>query len=117
MRTIFEDNGQLSEEGKRIFLDFNYGLGQILNSDQVLDMTETQLQTLGIHLLKMIGDTITNRIARKRQFDAKLQAMTDQQFEVYLKDKYSEHWNIHSLEEEELRRAMIMETFVDGVKS
>lgn len=104
MNKMFKENGDLTADAKRMLMDFNYGLSQVMASDGAHDMTESELLLLGTHLHKLIGDTITNRIVNKRQFQKMLDALTDEQFDTYLKDKYGETWFIHSLEEEELKR-------------
>lgn len=104
MRKIFNDDASLTEEGKSIFLDFNIGLSRAMHSDQAHDMGEDELLILSTHMHKVIGDAITNRISCKRQLKAKLQVMTDQEFDTYLKAKYGDNWFIHGLEPEELAR-------------
>lgn len=103
-KSWFEGNGFLSEEGKRMLIDIRDNLDNLLSKDEVREMTFAEMQTLGSNLHKMIGDAISDRIASRMQFAAKLEAMTDEQFEAYLEVKYGNVWRFITLAPEELAR-------------
>ncbi len=100
----FQGNGFLSEEGKRMLIDFRDALDNILSKDEVREMTFAQVQTLGSNLHKMVGDAISDRISNRMQFANNLEKMTDEQFEAYLEAKYGNIWRFITLNPEELAR-------------
>jgi len=104
MDKLFAGNRLLTAEGDRLLSDFRYGLIQVMSSDEVSDMSDNELQTLQSSLNKLVGDAISNRMARNMQFANELNAMTDEQFYVHLKDKYGDNWALNSLEKEERAR-------------
>jgi hypothetical protein len=101
---FFNDNGFLSEDGKRMLLEFNTAIENLMTTDEVDDMSETELRAMGSVLSKIVGDTITNRISRKLQETDKFTAMSDIEFESYLTNKYGNNWVFVSLTPEELSR-------------
>jgi hypothetical protein len=104
MKDLFKENGSLTEEGERFIIDFQYGLSQIMESDEVQEMSDDQLRTLQSNLMKMIGRVFTIKMSRNLQFLNDLFTLTDEQFYAHLKDKYGDNWIFHSLEKEERER-------------
>lgn len=104
MSKAFDEKGNFSEEGKRLCIDLRYGLEQLMSSDEVKEMNENELHILGGLLAKMVGEAVSNRISFKRHLQGSLDAMSDEQFESYLKEKYGTIWNLVTLTEEEYRR-------------
>ena len=101
---FFNDNGFLSEDGKRMLLEFNTAIDNLLATDEVDDMSETEIRAMGSVLAKTIGDAIANRISRKLQEKNKFESMSDDDFEVYLKNKYGDNWAFMTLTPEEFER-------------
>jgi hypothetical protein len=102
--SFFNDNGFLSEEGKRMLLEFNTAIENLMATDEVDDMSETEIRALGSVLAKIVGDVISNRISRKLQENVKFEAMSDDDFETYLKNKYGDNWVFMTLTPEEFKR-------------
>jgi hypothetical protein len=109
MNKLFDNHSNLTPDGKRVFVEFDTALHNIMHCDQVNDMTESELLLLGTHMHKIIGEAITKKISQKKQLQHRLAAMTDQQFQDYLKDKYGEMWFITSLEPEECERVPLQD--------
>lgn len=104
MGKLFKDDSSLTEDGKRVFLDFNTSLAEVMRADEVHDMSESELLILGTHMHKTIGDLIAKRITQKRLLAAEVDKMNDYEFEAYLRSRYGDTWHIHSLEPEEMQR-------------
>lgn len=104
MDELFTGNGFLTEKGNSFISDFRYSLHQIMQSDEVSEMTESELRTLESNLHKLVGDAISKYIARIIQFTHELNAMTDKQFYTFLKNKYGKNWMLQSLVKEERDR-------------
>jgi hypothetical protein len=119
MKNIFTGNGAVTEEGKRLLLiEFNAALENIMTSDAVSDMSESELRTLGSILAAIVADAVSFRISRRLQIATKLGMMTDQEFEVYLEEKYGSIWRFCTLTHEELARvpALSLEEFRAALK-
>lgn len=103
-KSWFKEGGFLSEEGNRIVMDFRAALENIMSSDEVREMSFAEVQTLGSNLHKMVGDEVTNRISARLQFAKKLEEMSDEQFEAFLKAKHGSVWQLVTLLPEEIQR-------------
>lgn len=101
---FFDDNGFLSEDGKRMLLEFNTAIENLIATDEVDDMSEAEIRAMGSVLSKNIGDAVANRISRKLQEKNKLTAMSEKDFEAYLKNKYGDNWFFMTLTPEEFDR-------------
>lgn len=64
MSKYFKDNGFLSEEGEELVADFKSSLSAMLVD---ADMSQSELQTLGSNLSKLVGDAISNTIQAKSE--------------------------------------------------
>ena len=104
MNKFFDEKGNLTEWARRVMLDLTYGLEQLMASDDVCNMTESELRNLGSHLAAMMGNAVSNKISRKLQKQTVFDAMSDDEFYAYLKEKYGNLWQVLTLTEEELRR-------------
>ena len=104
MNSIFTGNGFLSKEGEQFVSDFRYGISQIMESDEVRDMSEQELRVLLSNMQRMVGDAIFERISRAMQLTNELNALTDEQFYAQLQEKYGDNWLLQGLEKEELAR-------------
>lgn len=117
MSKYFTDNGLLTEEGTRLLIWVNLNLNDLMESDAVHFMTESELRTLGAHLAKVVGEGVSKHIADKLQQAAFLQAMTDEEFIAYIEKRYDNNWKLVSLEPEEyvrFPRAILEKLVVDG---
>ena len=104
----FKENGVLSQEGERAFIEIRDEVDNFLDQDEVQDMSISELQTLGSCIAKFVADRIHNKISHRHQVTNKLEAMTDDEFYDYLKEKYGEHiWQFCTLTPEELARCPV----------
>lgn len=103
MRKLFQGNGLLTEEGRNVFQTLQSVLDGVV-SDTCRNMSESEMLTVQAALAKMVGDTMSNAMQAKRDLKNKFAAMTNEQFEAYLKVKYGEKWPLISLTQEELDR-------------
>lgn len=104
MKKVFDEKGGFTEHGNSLLLDFQYGLAQVMTTDEVFHMSESELRLLGSLLSSVIGNVISARIARKLQISSSFTTMTDAEFESYLENKYGVSWRFMSLTEEEMVR-------------
>lgn len=89
---------------KQLLSKFRSALEEIMASDEVYEMSQTQLRNLGSTLSKIVGDTICDQIAIRLRATNQFSQMTDAEFENFLKEKYGEHWRFMSLTPEEFAR-------------
>lgn len=89
---------------KQLLGEFKYALEKIMASDEVYEMSQTEVRNLGATLSKVVGDTICEQIAIRLKARNKFFKMTDQEFENYLKDKYGPNWAFMSCTPEEYER-------------
>ena len=113
MNKYFTGNGFLSEDGKRLVEDFNFGLAGTFLQDAVKNMSETELRTLGANLNKIISDLISNTILAKNNLRKELESMTDDQFVAYMKAKYGKNWMLLSITDEEFNRVKMLDSMSD----
>jgi len=104
MKKFFDEKGGLTDWAQRMMLDLHSGLDQLMTSDEVTDMTESELRLLGSHLSHIMGEIVSKKIARKLQRAKVFSELTDEQFEEYLQEKYGTVWRFVSLTEEEYER-------------
>lgn len=70
MTKMFQENGFLSEEGKKVLQPLHDGLMEVRSSIEVRNMTVQELQVLQANLAKLVGDFISNEIyVRNHQAD------------------------------------------------
>lgn len=101
----FKGNGFLSEEGQSAFLEIRTQLENLLDSDEVRDMSVQELHILGSCLAKLTGDAISSKIVRRQKISQDFDKMTDKEFYAHLTDKYGEEvWQFSVLSPEELAR-------------
>src|ERR1017187_9288398 len=101
----FKENGILSNEGEKAMIEVRDELDNFLDHDEVEDMSVSELQTLGACLANFVADRIHKKIIRRHQMHNRLEAMTDEEFYAYLKEKYGDHiWQFCTLTPEELAR-------------
>lgn len=113
MSKYFTGNGFLSEEGKRLVEDFNFGLAATFIQDAVKEMSEAELRTLGAALSNIIGNQVSNLIAAKNNLAKKLDDMSDEQFVAFMKAKYGKNWMLISITDEEFNRVKRMDSVSD----
>lgn len=122
MRKLFQGNGFLTEEGKNTFQTLQSVLDGLV-ATVCRDMSESEMLTVQAALAKMVGDTMSNAMQAKRDLKNKFAAMSDEQFEGYLKAKYGDKWRFVSLTTEELDRVPrltreeIEESLSKGIKA
>lgn len=118
MSKLFKSNGSLTEEGERLTSDFRYGLSQIMQSDEVSEMSDDELRALQTNLAKMVSDSISKRLSHNLRLTNKLNAMTDKEFYSHLQEKYGDNWILYSLEKEERARLPIsdLQKMLDEMK-
>lgn len=122
MKKLFEGNGFLTEEGKKAFASVQSQLNETLNN-VCRDMSESEMLMVQATLAKMVGDTMSWHIQAKRDLHNKFAAMSDEQFEGFLRAKYGEKWRCFSLTKEELDRCprmtqeQVREALSKGIKA
>ena len=100
--------GVITPEGKRLMIDLLYGLDQVMTSDEVSAMSEGELRVLGTYLAKVMAEAISAKISKKLQLQSSFDAMSDEEFEAYLKEKYGSVWNLVTLTKEEYQRVPVL---------
>jgi len=105
MNKLYKENGLLSEHGVVVTHPVKMACYKLLNiNNEIKQLSEDELRTLGGALQKIVGDAISERIAFKREVATKLAEMNDAQFEALLKAKYGSNWMFQTLSNEELTR-------------
>lgn len=88
MSKLYTENGFLSEEGKRVFKEILDGkIASLLRQAE----DENELRLIGSLILKRVGDLVSDAVLEKKQKTAQLNAMSDEDFEQYLENKYGEY--------------------------
>ena len=105
---FFKETGFLSDEGEQLLLEFKTEIEVLFDNDEVSDMTVAELRMLGANMANMVADRVSKRIAFKEQLSGKFAAMSDEEFEEYLKEKYGSVWQFISLPPEELARGLVI---------
>src|SRR5690606_36085487 len=100
----FKENGFLTSEGENLLNPVEKAIKSVFSQEDVKSFSESQLRILGSALAKLVGDTVSDHQQAKREVKAKFAAMTNDQFEAYLKAKYGDRWMLVSLTEEEFER-------------
>lgn len=114
MKRIFNEQGFLNKDGEKATAKLKFEIEKILDEAKAED-----IQTLGCILHKMVGDAVANAALTKRELVNKFNAMSDAEFDAYLKAKYEplvgEHWFLKApLTEEEGER--ISQTFTRNIQ-
>jgi hypothetical protein len=104
MNKLLNGNGNLTELGEKFLLEFNMALEHVLTSDEVCDMSESEIRTLGSVLSAKIGQAVTKRVSRRLQEAGVFNAMSDAEFENHLREKYGSNWAFVTLTPEEFAR-------------
>lgn len=104
MSKIFDEKGNFNQKGKNLLIDFEYGLDKIMTSDEVTDMDENELRLLASSLSKLINDNISDKISKNIQSSNFLEAMSDEEFEKYMENKYGSAWEFVTVTKEEYQR-------------
>lgn len=104
-KSLYGDNGHLTDHGVHVTHSVKMAVYKLLNiNEEVKQMGEDELRTLGAALQKIVGDQISDRIQLKNEVARKLAAMKDEEFYTHLKEKYGDNWMLVSLTGEELER-------------
>lgn len=103
---IFDKRGFLSAEGEKATAKLKQEIAKLLANTTVED-----IQTTGCILHKIVGDLVCDAAQEKRNVFSKFAAMSDEDFDKYLDDKYApiygNKWIVKaSLTEEEGARHM-----------
>lgn len=108
--------GLLTSEGEQFVSDFRYGLTQIMESDEVREMSSEELNTLQYNLTLLVSNAINKMADHNKQFVNELNAMTDKEFYAHLEEKYGSNWILYSLEKEERERLPDLQKLADEHK-
>ncbi len=96
MTKIFNGRGFLSEEANKSAAVKAFKKAVEMLLDDKLSIEE--VQTTGSVLHKLVGDMVADAMQHKRNEFNKLTAMSDEEFDKYMSDKYTplygEHWLI-----------------------
>ncbi len=104
MSKYFQENGFLSSQGECLVSLIVNSLNRLMTSPEINNMSIQELQILGSNLSKIVGDNISKSIVVKIKEKNELFNMTDDEFELYLKNKYQSKWPLVSLTQLELDR-------------
>jgi hypothetical protein len=105
MSKLYKENGLLSEHGLNVTSQVKMAIYKLLNqNDEIKQLSEGELRTLGGSLQKIVGDLIAERIQFTNQVAKKFAEMNDKQFYGYLEEKYGDDWMLVSLSKEEFDR-------------
>ena len=122
MNDLFIDAATLTAKGRQFLINFHAALKNVMSADAILDMSEAEIKTLGDILIYSITNAVDKQINIKQQNANEFNAMTDEEFEKYLQEKYSSMWQFCTLTTEELARVPVLtsgkikELLKDGVK-
>lgn len=102
---IFDERGFLNKEGEKAVEKLKQEVSKLLVG------SDLDIQITGSILHKIVGDMVCDAIQHKRNEVNKFAAMSDEEFESYLKDKYEPLYGVHwlfkaSLTEEEAKRSV-----------
>jgi hypothetical protein len=81
---IFDKRGFLNADGEKATAKLKQEIGKLLTDASIED-----IQTIGCLLHKVVGDMVCDAAQEKRNLAGKFAAMSDEEFEKYLDDKYS----------------------------
>lgn len=81
---IFDNRGFLNEEGEKATAKLKQEISKLLTSVTIEDS-----QIVGSILHKIVGDMVFDHAQEKRNITAKFAAMSDEEFDKYLDDKYA----------------------------
>lgn len=109
-------NGPLTLAGRQFVSDFHYSLTQIMESDEVREMSIEELNTLQYHLTLLVSNAINKMVDHNKKFIDELNAMTDKEFYDHLEEKYGSNWILYSLEKEERERLPDLQKLSDEHK-
>lgn len=102
MSKLFSEAGFLSDEGKRVFKEVLNGKISMLLKQAT---NETELRIIGSLIQHRVGEMTTSAIVDRKDKMAILQKMSDEEFKVYLEEKYGKEYALKStLTTEELER-------------
>lgn len=102
MSKLFKEDGNLTEYGDKLLREeFDMEVKLWLKQAN----SETEVQILGSLLAKRVGDLVNEQLSTKKAYQGKLDKMTDDQFEAFLKIKYGPRWPLITLTTEELERS------------
>lgn len=114
MNKLYKENGLLSSHGENVTYGLSQALSKLLSDPHISEMSEHELRTFGGALQKIVGDAISNKIQAKKDLSSRFAAMSDEQFEGFLKVKYGPRWILVSMTPEELDRAMLLKSKCTG---
>ena len=85
MSKLYKENGFLSEYGEDTFSQYlDKEINVLLNSAK----NENELRLIGSLIYKRVGDILADRIRDKNRIKSKFDAMSNEEFYSYLKNKY-----------------------------
>lgn len=105
MSKWFKENGFLSDEGKKALAGLKETLEGVLASPEGRDLTDNELQALQANVANMVGNLFSNTLQARSEESKMLDRMTDEQFELYLFEKYGDNWMLVSLTKQEQIRS------------
>lgn len=101
LNKLLSETGFLTSEGKA---EFEKALAPAVKDILSLATSENECNMLGSTLVQYVAEMISVRRSRIKETASKFDAMSDVEFEQYLKDKYGENYLFVSLTDEEMRR-------------
>lgn len=101
LNKFVSETGFLTNEGK---LEFEKTLAAPLKEVLALATTEAEVNMLGGVLSHFVADMISTRRFKIKETASKFDAMSDDEFDQYLKNKYGDNYFFVSLTDEEMKR-------------
>jgi len=102
-KSIINDD-MLTVNNTKLLLDFNAALENLMATDEVHDMSEEEVQVLGTMLTLIVEETISKRLGNKKEEANQYSAMSDEEFQDHLTDRYGFNWALMTLTPEEMSR-------------
>jgi len=104
-KLVQENCTAFSPEGEKLFGPLKQALSDLFNSEEVKGMSNTQKHIIGSIMSNMVGNHVSDSIREHDELINMYNAMSDEVFEVYLKEKYGEGWLFKTLTPEEFDRS------------
>lgn len=107
MNKFFQDNGYLSDHGKKALSEFKKALMEVLSSPEVKEMNEAEFMTLQANLGHLVDNEMSKEAGNRREEVVRLNSMSDENFEAFLAEKYGPEYMLKAgLTKAELDRSM-----------
>jgi|SRR5208282_1769720 len=105
MSKLFTEACFLSDEGKKIFKEvLNDSISMLLNQAT----SESELRIIGSLIQQRVGEMTTTAVVDRKQKLETLQKLSDEEFKIYLEEKYGKDYLFKTLTPEEFDRCPVI---------